>query len=101
MSHYLPMSVTIANEINLDHCEVVTVRASDPHRLVLRFRDGLVAELDFADIIASAPGPVVKPLLDVDYFATASLDDGVLTWPNGFDIDPVTLRTWAERGYCA
>jgi len=95
------MSTETASAINLDHCEVVTVRATDPHRLVLRFRDGLVAELDFADTIAGAPGPVVLPLRDPAYFATATLDDGVLIWPNGFDIDPVTLRTWAERGYCA
>jgi hypothetical protein len=101
MREYLTMSPAAASEINLDHCEVVTVRATDPHRLVLRFRDGLVAELDFSDIIAGAPRPVVLPLRDPGYFATATLDDGVLTWPNGYDIDPVTLRGWAERGYCA
>jgi len=94
------MNATRSTDLDLDQCEVVTLRATDPHRLVLRFRDGLVAELDFAEIIAAAPGPLALSLRKASSFASATLDDGVLTWPNGFDIDPVTLRTWAEKGFC-
>ena len=94
------MSTTIAtSRISLDDCEVVTLRVTDAHRLALRFRDGLVAELDFESCFEAAPGPLAKELCVPDAFARVTLDDGILTWPNGYDIDPVTLRTWAERGY--
>lgn len=94
------MNAANVTDVDLDQCEVLTLRATDPHRLVLRFRDGLVAELDFANVIADAPGPLAAALREPAYFASATLDDGVLTWSNGFDIDPVTLRRWAERGFC-
>lgn len=94
------MNTAILTELNLDNCDVVNLRATEPHQLVMRFRDGLVAELDFAAFIATAAGSVVEPLRDAAYFARVTLDEGVLKWPNGYDIDPVKLRTWAERGYC-
>jgi len=92
------MSTTVAPQINLALCEVTTVRVTDDHRLTIRFCDGLVAALDFADHVNS-PGPVLEPLRDPTNFALVTIDDGILTWPNGYDIDPVSLRTWAERGY--
>jgi hypothetical protein len=44
---------------------------------------------------------MAEPLLDPAYFASATIEDGVLTWPNGYNIDPVTLHTWARQGYIA
>lgn len=94
------MSTGIAtSRLSIDDCEVVTLRVTDAHRLALRFRDGLVAELDFESVLEAAPGPLAKELSVPDAFARVTIDDGILTWPNGYDIDPVTLRTWAERGY--
>ena len=93
------MSTTVEPRFNLADCEVTTMRVTNDHRLALRFRDGLVAELDFAARISSQSGPIVEPLRDPAFFAFVTLEDGVLTWPNGYDIDPLTLRHWALRGF--
>lgn len=92
---------TATAHTTLNDCEVVTLRVTDDHRLSLRFRDGLVAELDFESVLDKAPGPLAEELRTQNAFAQVTLDDGVLTWPNGYDIDPVTLRGWAERGYAS
>ncbi|MDZ4289357.1 MAG: DUF2442 domain-containing protein [Prosthecobacter sp.] len=91
---------TTTTEVELKDCDVVTLRVTEDHQICLRFRDGLVAELNLADLVASRSGPVVEPLRDPAYFALATITDGVVTWPNGYDLDPVDLRTWAERGWC-
>jgi hypothetical protein len=55
------------------------------------FSDGSEGERDFADLIAEG-GEMVEPLRDVAFFARVFLDDGVLTWPNGFDLDSIALH---------
>ncbi len=90
---------TTANAIDLAVCEVVSLRVTNAHRMTLRFPDGLVAQLDFDVAMRSDHGPLAAELSDPYDFALVTIDDGILTWPNGYDIDPVTLRTWAERGY--
>ena len=78
--------------------DVLRVKALDGHRLWVRFSDGSEGVRDFSDIIA-AGGPMVEPLQAPDYFARAFVEMGVPTWPNGFDLDPTTVRSWAERGH--
>jgi hypothetical protein len=90
---------TTANAIDLDACGVVSLRVTNAHRMTLRFKDGLVAQLDFEAAMIPDHGPLTAELSDPDVFALVTIDDGILTWPNGYDIDPVTLRIWAERGY--
>lgn len=46
-------------------------------------------------------GPLVEPLRSAAFFADMNIDDGVLTWPSGYDLDPVTVRHWAGQGDCA
>jgi hypothetical protein len=91
---------TVTTEPDLKDCDVVSLRVTEDHQICVRFRDGLVAELNFADLIKGRPGPVVETLRDPAYFARVTLSDGVLVWPNGYDLDPVSLRSWAERGWC-
>src|SRR5712691_9047446 len=44
-------------------------------------------------------GEMVEPLRDPAWFARVFLDDGILTWPNGFDLDSIALHTeMKERG---
>ena len=43
----------------------------------------------------------MEPLRSAAFFAGMDIDDGVLTWPNACDLDPVTMRHWAEQGDCA
>ena len=53
---------------------------------------------DFADMIAEG-GEMVEPLRDPAFFTRVFLDDGILTWPNGFDLDSIALHTeMKERG---
>jgi hypothetical protein len=35
---------------------------------------------------------MVEPLRDPAFFARVFLDDGILTWPNGFDLDAIALH---------
>ena len=35
---------------------------------------------------------MAEPLKDPGYFACGFIEDGALTWPNGYDWDPVALH---------
>jgi hypothetical protein len=70
--------------------DVLRVKALDGHRLWLRFSDGNEGIRDFSDLLA-AGGPMVEPLQAADYFARAFVEMGAVTWPNGFDLDPINL----------
>jgi hypothetical protein len=35
---------------------------------------------------------MIEPLKDPNYFARVFIEDGALTWPNGYDWDPITLH---------
>jgi hypothetical protein len=70
--------------------DVLRVKALDGHRLWLRFSDGNEGIRDFGDLLASG-GTMVQPLQAPDYFARAFVEMGAVTWPNGFDLDPINL----------
>jgi hypothetical protein len=71
--------------------DVVELQPRGSYRLFLRFSNGAAGEHDFAELIAEG-GPMVEPLRDPSYFARAFLDDGIPTWPNGFDVDAIKLH---------
>lgn len=79
---------------------LVSIRILGEHRLCLRFRDGFIAELDLASWLQAQDSKMTKPLIDEHFFGQVYLDHGVLTWPNSFDLDPATVRAWAEQGHC-
>jgi hypothetical protein len=83
---------------SLDACDVVNLRVTGDHQVTVHFKDGFVAELHLAGWLASRHGPMVEPLKSPAYFAQVTIDDGVLSWPNGYDLDPSTVRHWAENG---
>ncbi len=35
---------------------------------------------------------MAEPLKDAAYFARVFIEDGALTWPNGYDWDPIALH---------
>ena len=37
-------------------------------------------------------GPMAEPLKDAAYFQRVFIEDGALTWPNGYDWDPIALH---------
>jgi hypothetical protein len=43
---------------------------------------------DCADFLTET-GPMIEPLRDPAFFQRVFVEDGVPTWPNGFDPDPI------------
>jgi hypothetical protein len=71
--------------------DVIGVRPLGGHRLEIEFSDGTAGVRDFASI-AARTGPMSEPLKDPAYFARVFIEDGALTWPNGYDWDPIALH---------
>ena len=66
--------------------DVMRVEPRGGYRLALSFSDGSEGERDFSDLFAEG-GEMVEPLRDAAFFARVFLDEGILTWPNGFDLE--------------
>ncbi len=90
--------ITADSTVSLEACEVAALQVTGPHRVSLRFRDGYVTELDFA-AYGNEGGPLRRALSDPALFAEAFLSYGILSWPNGYDIAPETLRRYAQQGF--
>ncbi len=64
------------------------------------FQDGSVKEIDLTSYLR---GPVFQPIReDLDTFRALNVENGVLTWSNGADIDPDVLYygltpAWMEQ----
>ena len=71
--------------------KVVETRAVDAQRLWLRFSNGKQGVHDFSGMLAEG-GVMVEPLRDPVMFRRVFLEFGALTWPNGFDLDPIALH---------
>lgn len=68
------------------------------HRLRAWFNDGSVGVHDFSWMIKET-GPMIEPLHDVALFSRVFVEDGALTWPNGYDAAPAWLhREMAAKG---
>ena len=80
-----------ALEQKFELVDVVRVEPRGRYRLALAFSDGTEGERDFADMVAEG-GEMVEPLGDPAFFTRVFLDDGILTWPNGFDLDSIALH---------
>ena len=62
------------------------------YRLRLWFTDGAVGEWDFSELASRDTGPMVEPFADPAYFDRVFLEQGALTWPNGYDWSPEALH---------
>lgn len=71
--------------------DVIGVRRLGDFRLEIEFSDGTVGERDFS-FVREKTGPMAEPLKDPAYFARVFIEDGALTWPNGYDWDPIALH---------
>lgn len=69
----------------------VKVRPLENHRLWVRFSDGREGLADLSGLIARA-GAMVIPLRDPAFFNRVFVEDGVPTWPNGYDYAPSALH---------
>jgi hypothetical protein len=73
---------------------VIKVRRAEPigdYRLRVEFSDDTVGERDFSFITGEA-GSLLEPLKDPAYFRRVFVESGALTWPNGYDWDPIALH---------
>jgi hypothetical protein len=71
--------------------DVVGVRRLGDFKLELEFSDGTIGVRDFRSIVQRT-GTMIEPLRDPAYFARVFIEDGALTWPNGYDWDPIALH---------
>jgi hypothetical protein len=71
--------------------DVIGVRHLGNHRLEIEFSDGTTGIRDFS-FVADKTGPMAEPLKDAAYFARVFIEDGALTWPDGYDWDPIALH---------
>ncbi len=71
--------------------DVIGLKRLGDHRLEIIFSDGSYGVRDFADIVARE-GVMVRPLKDPQYFARVFIEQGALTWPNGYDMDSIALH---------
>ena len=71
--------------------DVIGVRTLGSHKLEIEFSDGTVGARDFVDVLQKT-GPMAEPLKDPAYFQRVFIEDGALTWPNGYDWDPIALH---------
>ena len=71
--------------------DIVAVHVVGPHRLLLRFDDGIEGEVDVAREISF--NGVFEPLRDAAFFSQVRIepDLGTIVWPNGADLDPLVL----------
>lgn len=62
-----------------------------PHssQLLLQFTSGATGTLDLES--SYLWGTMFEALQTPDFFAQVTLQDGVLTWPNGVDLDPESV----------
>lgn len=71
--------------------DVIGIKRLGNYSLEIEFSDGSRGVRDFADVVARQ-GEMVRPLRDRDYFARVFIEDGALTWPNGYDVDSIALH---------
>jgi hypothetical protein len=78
-------------------CATVTsVRVLDGYSIELTFSDGVQGVVDLAKRIVGRGG-VFAPLEEAKFFRQVAVDNelGTIVWPNGADICPDLLHTWA------
>jgi hypothetical protein len=81
--------------------DVIGIRRLGGFKLELEFSDGTAGVQDFGSILQKS-GPMAEPLKDPAYFARVFIEDGALTWPNGYDWDPIALHDEKKAAdYCS
>jgi hypothetical protein len=61
------------------------------YRLAVRFQDGTNGVADLSALASDRDRGIFNALRDPAYFAQARLELGVVTWPNGADLDPLWM----------
>ncbi|MBC7713407.1 MAG: DUF2442 domain-containing protein [Rhizobacter sp.] len=67
--------------------KAIKVEASKDFTIIVSLEDGRKFKLDLS-YIKNSSGPVVEPLKNQNEFIKAFIQDGIVSWSTGFDIDP-------------
>ncbi len=73
---------------------VMSFKVLGPYRLRVFFEDDAHQDIDFRPVLA---GRIFSPLKDLSLFNQVSIEDDLLTWPNGAEFSPDILYNWPER----
>ena len=71
--------------------DIIGIRHLGDYKLEIEFSDGTTGVRDF-QFVTEKTGPMAEPLKEPAYFARVFIEDGALTWPNGYDWDPIALH---------
>ena len=58
------------------------------YRLAVSFQDGTNGIVDFSSVLTAHQSGIFEALKDKVFFDQVKLELGVVTWPNGADMDP-------------
>jgi hypothetical protein len=61
------------------------------YRLAVTFQDGTTGVADLSALASERDRGIYDALRDETYFAQARIELGVVTWPNGADLDPAWM----------
>lgn len=73
---------------------VMNFKVMGPYKLRVFFEDDTHQDIDFRPVLA---GRIFSPLKDLSLFNQVSIEDDLLTWPNGAEFSPDILYNWTER----
>jgi hypothetical protein len=76
--------------------DVIGVRHLGEFKLEIEFSDAIIGVRDFS-FLRARTGSMVEPLKDPAYFSRVFVEDGALTWPNGYDWDSIALHDEMKR----
>jgi hypothetical protein len=76
--------------------KVTSFKIVSDYVVAVEFDDGTTQVIDFRPVLH---GEMWGPLREIALFNQVSIDPiaHTLTWPNGADFDPETLRNWPEH----
>ena len=77
---------------------VTAVSPLPGYRLAVTFRDGKSGIADLSSVKTSSQPGIYAVLDDENFFAQVYLDLGVVTWPNGADLDPCWMHEAMQEG---
>ncbi len=76
--------------------KVTDIQVKPDYKLLVTFEDGTSG---IEDLQHDLWGEVFEPLKDPAYFAQATIDNGVICWPNGADLAPDALYERIKKGH--
>lgn len=76
---------------------VRAISVQSEYRLAVTFIDGSSGIADLCLLVSAKNAGIFAPLADPKVFEQAQVELGVITWPNGADLDPDWLHEEISR----